>query len=69
MTVHHVDIFHCQKCGRVRSCEHEDRLPVCCGREMARAVANITYENHSDVVGSTDDVVARSHCFEPSKQN
>lgn len=68
MNVHHVDIYHCQKCGRVCSCEHETRVPVCCGREMARAVANIAYEDESDDVGSPEDVIARSHCQEPSKR-
>lgn len=67
MTVHHVDIYHCQKCGRVCSCEHEDRVPVCCGEKMARAVANITYEDDSDKVGSAEEAIAKSHCLESSK--
>lgn len=43
MTVHHVDIYHCLKCGKVCSSEREDRVPICCGEQMVRAVANVTY--------------------------
>lgn len=61
MTVHHVDIYHCQKCGKVCSCEHEESVPTCCGEEMARAVANITYKDDRPDVGSTDEVIEKSH--------
>lgn len=67
MTVHHVDIYHCQKCGKVCSCEHEDKVPECCGTEMERAVANITYADDSAEVGSTDEVIQKSHCSDPPK--
>lgn len=65
MTTHRVDIYHCQKCGRVCSCEHEEQVPECCGETMARAVANITYEDNRARVGSTDDVVEKSHHAQP----
>lgn len=68
MITHHVDIYHCQHCGRVCSCEHEAHVPVCCGEEMTRAVANITYEDESPEVAAPEDVIAKSHCLEPSKR-
>lgn len=68
MTVHCVDIYHCQICGRVVSCEHEAAVPECCGAQMVRAVANITYEDESERVGSPDEVVEKSHHLEPSKR-
>jgi hypothetical protein len=68
MMTHHVDIYHCQRCGRISSREHEDEAPVCCGKEMSRAVANITYADESENVGPPDEVIEKSHHLEPSKR-
>jgi hypothetical protein len=61
MTIHDVDIYHCQKCGRICSCEHEERVPECCGEKMARAVAHITYEDDREEIPSVEKVVEKSH--------
>lgn len=61
MAEHHVDIYHCQQCGRVLSREHDSEPPLCCGERMARAVANITYEDDSEKPLNTDEVIAKSH--------
>ena len=45
MSIHHIDIYHCQHCGKVTNCEHEDGVPNCCGDQMARAVANLVYDD------------------------
>lgn len=68
MKVHHVDIYHCQKCGRVISREHEAHVPACCDQQMSRAVANITYTDDSDQIGTPDEVIEKSHRLEPSKR-
>lgn len=69
MTVHHVDIYHCLKCGRVLSRAHEEGVPECCGKEMNVAVANITYEDDRDDVGSTDEVIEKSHQSSPKESS
>jgi hypothetical protein len=61
MSVHHVDIYHCQKCGKVISCDHDHDVPTCCGVQMEAAVPNITYQDDCDDVGSTEDVIKKSH--------
>lgn len=68
MKIHHVDIYHCQKCGRVCSCEHEERTPECCGERMARAVADITYEDDSPQTESTENVIEKSHHTKPPRK-
>lgn len=68
MTTHDVDIYHCQKCGRVVSCEHEDGAPKCCGEAMAQAVANITYEDDRDHVSSTKEAIEGSHQLNASNR-
>lgn len=61
MTVHHVDIYHCQKCGKVTNCENGEKQPECCGEPMVRAVANITYDNSSNLARSVEEVIQKSH--------
>ncbi len=61
MTIHDVDIYHCQKCGRVLSAEHESEVPECCGEKMAQAVAHISYQDDEQSVGPTETVVRKSH--------
>lgn len=69
MSEHHVDIYHCQKCGRLSSCDHEDCAPECCSEEMSRAVANITYTDDQSEIGTPDEVIEKSHCSAPPVPN
>ena len=41
MTVQHVDIFHCLKCGRLVYQTHDAECPYCCGEAMVRAVSDV----------------------------
>ena len=68
MTTHDVDIYHCQKCGRVKSSEHETEIPECCGEQMAQAVAHITYEDDQTDIGPPETVIEKSHHLEPAKK-
>lgn len=69
MKVHHVDIYHCQRCGRLCSCEHEKSAPKCCREEMSRAVANITYSDEKAEIGTPAEVIKKSHCPPPHATN
>jgi hypothetical protein len=69
MFTHEVDIYHCQKCGRIENREHgAERPPECCGESMALAVAGIRYQDPCESVGSTDEVIDRSHRPCPAPQ-
>jgi len=52
MTVQHIDIFHCLKCGRLVYQNHNAQCPNCCEEAMVRAV--------SDVESAPDDVRPRA---------
>ncbi|MCA9071925.1 MAG: hypothetical protein KDA84_23515 [Planctomycetaceae bacterium] len=58
MTTLNVDIYHCQKCGRVASCECEQRAPECCGESMAQAITNIRYDESHHEMTPTKEVIA-----------
>ena len=68
MITHDVDIYHCQKCGRVVSSEHEAEVPECCGEKMDQAVAHITYEDDQKDVSPAESVIQKSHRMEPAKK-
>lgn len=68
MTVHYVDVYHCQKCGRVTNCEPNAQVPQCCGEPMAQAVSNMSYEQDHSEVSSRNEEAESSHPLDPSKR-
>jgi len=41
MTIQHTTVFHCQECGRLTYQSRGMLTPVCCGKPMACAVADL----------------------------
>lgn len=39
MKSHNAVIFHCQICGSISHCDCNAPPPMCCGREMVKALA------------------------------
>lgn len=39
MKIHNVDLYHCQKCGKVTRREGNVAAPECCGQRMTKAAS------------------------------
>lgn len=57
--LHDVNVYHCQKCGRVVHRECRDPVPECCGVAMPVAVAHVRREDDRQGDCSTEVVVER----------
>ncbi len=69
MTVQHIDIYHCQKCGELIYGEHDAPPPRCCRVEMVRAVSDILSEIEDEQLlaqhEASDTAEGRRHSFPP----